>query len=97
MGLNRKSCLEHQFGNEGQKILSTYYMTYKTFIYLVRKLEPFVKFKVNMFDKATLKFRKAIRLVLCCCAHGVNANIIANRFNVEAYTCVNILILLLMF
>jgi len=69
-----------------KKKLSAYYMTYRTFIYLVRKLEPFVKFKVTMFDRAPLELRKAIRLVLCRYAHGVNANIIVNRFNVKAYT-----------
>jgi hypothetical protein len=83
--------LAHQFGNANlemrdKKKLSAYYMTYRTFIYLVRKLEPFVKFKVTMFDRAPLELRKAIRLVLCRYAHGVNANIIVNRFNVKAYT-----------
>jgi hypothetical protein len=43
-----------------RKHLSAYYMTYKTFIYLVRKLEPFVKFEVTMFDRAPLELRKAI-------------------------------------
>ncbi len=38
-----------------RKNLFSYYMTYKTFIYLARKLEPFIKFKVTMFDRAPLE------------------------------------------
>jgi hypothetical protein len=35
-------------------------MTYGTFIYLVRKLEPFVKFRAIMFVKAPFKPKKVI-------------------------------------
>jgi hypothetical protein len=64
-----------------KKYLFKHRMTYGTFMYLVRKLEPFVKFKVIMFVRAPLKFIKAIGLVLYRFAHGVSANIITNRFN----------------
>jgi hypothetical protein len=49
-------------------------------------LEPFVKSRVTMFVRAPLKPRKAIGLVLYQFAHGVSANMIANRFNVGAST-----------
>jgi hypothetical protein len=39
-------------------------MTYGTFIYLVRELEPFVKFRATMFVKAPLKPRK-VKLSWC--------------------------------
>jgi hypothetical protein len=61
-------------------------MTYKAFMYLVSELEPFVKSRATMFVRAPLEPRKTIRLVLYQFAHGVNANIIANRFNVGAST-----------
>jgi hypothetical protein len=69
-----------------QKYLFAYRMIHKTFMYLVGELEPFVKSKVTMFVKAPLKLRKAIGLVLYQFAHGVNTNIIVDRFNVGAFT-----------
>jgi hypothetical protein len=39
-----------------------------------------------MFVQALLEPRKVIGLVLYRFAHGVNGNIIANRFNVGAFT-----------
>ncbi len=64
-----------------RKYLFEHCMTYGTFMYLVRKLEPFVKSKVIMFVRAPLKSIKVIGLVLYRFAHGVSANIITNRFN----------------
>jgi hypothetical protein len=69
-----------------KKYVSTYHMTYETFMYLVRKLEPFVKSRAIMFVKEPFEFRKVIGLVLYQLAYGVSANIIANRFNVGAFT-----------
>jgi hypothetical protein len=59
-------------------------MTYETFMYLVRELEPFVKSRATMFVKAPFELRKAIGLVLYQLAYGVSANIITDRFNVGA-------------
>ncbi len=66
--------------------LFTYSMTYGTFMYLVRKLESFVKSKATMFVKTPLKLRKTIGLLLYQFAHGVSSNNIANRFNVGVFT-----------
>jgi hypothetical protein len=55
-------------------------------MYLVRELEPFVKSRATMFVRAPLELRKVIGLVLYQFAHGVNANIIVDRFNVGAFT-----------
>jgi hypothetical protein len=49
-------------------------------------LKPFVKSKVTMFFNAPLKLGKTIGLVLYWFPDGVNANIIANRFNLRAFT-----------
>ncbi len=62
------------------KSLFSYRMTYGTFMYLVRKLESFVKSKATMFLKTSLKLRKIIGLVLYQFLHGVSSNNIANRF-----------------
>jgi hypothetical protein len=70
-------------------------MTYETFMYLVRELEPFVKSRATMFVKAPFELRKAIGLVLYQLAYVVSANIIADRFNVLASTeckCVDIIV-----
>jgi hypothetical protein len=67
------------------KYLSTYRMNDKTFMYLVRELETFVKFRAIMFVRAPLEPIKVIGLVLYWFAHGVSANIIVDRFNVEAF------------
>jgi hypothetical protein len=64
-------------------------MTYGSFMYLVEELGPFVKSRVTMFVKAPLELRKVIGLLLYRSAHGVSANIIANRFNVEVFTMFN--------
>jgi hypothetical protein len=61
-------------------------MTYRAFMYLVNELEHFVKSRATMFVRVPLELRKAIGLVLYWFAHGVSANIIANRFNVGAST-----------
>jgi hypothetical protein len=72
--------------NEGHKIyILAYCMIDGTFMYLVKELEFFVKFRATMFVRAPLEPRKAIGLVLYQFAHGVSANIIANRFNVGAF------------
>jgi hypothetical protein len=55
-------------------------------MYLVRKLESFVKSKAIMFVKTPLKLRKTIGLVFYQFAHGVSSNNIANRFNVGVFT-----------
>jgi hypothetical protein len=49
-------------------------------------LEPFVKYKVIMIINAPLKLGKTIGLVLYWFADGANANIIANRFTLGAFT-----------
>jgi hypothetical protein len=46
------------------KYLSTYRMNDKTFMYLVRELETFVKFRAIMFVRAPLEPIKVIGLVL---------------------------------
>jgi hypothetical protein len=61
-------------------------MTDGSFMYMVKKLGPFVKSRAIMFVKAPLEHRKVIGLLLYRFAHGVSANIIANRFNVEVST-----------
>jgi hypothetical protein len=55
MGLDKKGCLAHEFGNKKNEFLVTYYMTYGILMYLVKKLKPFVKSKAIMFVKASLK------------------------------------------
>jgi hypothetical protein len=45
-----------------RKYLSTYHTTYGIFMYLVRKLKPFVKFKATLFTKAPLELKKTIGL-----------------------------------
>jgi hypothetical protein len=47
-----------------RKYLSTHHTNYGTFMYLVRKLEPFIKSKVIMFVRALLESIKAIGSVL---------------------------------
>ncbi len=69
-----------------QKYLFAYRMIHETFMYLVRKLEPFVNSRAIMFVRAPLELKKTIGLVLYQFAHGVNANIIVDRFNVGAFT-----------
>jgi hypothetical protein len=49
-------------------------------------LETFVKSKVTMIVNAPLKLGKTIGLVLYWFVDGANANIIANRFNLGAFT-----------
>jgi hypothetical protein len=47
MGLNKKGCLAHEFGNKKNEFLVTYYMTYGILMYLVKELKPFVKAKAK--------------------------------------------------
>ncbi len=51
-------------------------------MHLDRELGTFVKSRATMFVKAPLEPKKAIGLLL----HGVNANIIVDKFNVEVFT-----------
>jgi len=63
-----------------QKYLFAYRVIHETIMYLVRELEPFVNSRAIIFVRAPLE------LVLYQFAHGVNANIIVDRFNVGAFT-----------
>jgi len=79
-----------------RKHVSTYHMTYETFMYSVRELEPFVTFRATMFVRAPFKLRKDIGLVLYQLAYGVSANIMLIESMLELLQCVSMLILLSM-
>ncbi len=87
LGFDKRSCFWHtNLEMRDQKYLFAYRMIHIMFIYLIRELEPFVKSRATMFVRAPLELRKVIGLVLHWFAHGVNANIIVDRFNVGAST-----------
>lgn len=71
-------------------------MTCGTFIYLVRKFKPFIKFRTIMFVRTPLEPKKVIGLMLHWFGHGVNANIIVYRFNVGTLTMHKYVIFLFM-
>jgi hypothetical protein len=48
----------NNLGTKERKYLSTYSMTFEIFMYFVRKLEPFFKFKAIMFIRAPLELKK---------------------------------------
>jgi hypothetical protein len=79
------------------KYLFAYCMTYGIFIYLVIKLEPFIKFRAIMFVKAPLIPRKVI---LSCCYINLHMGLVQTLLLIDSMLeflqCVNMLILLLM-
>ena len=61
-------------------------MSYASFMYLVSELEPYLQSTSIHFVRAPLEIRKVVGIVLYRLAHGITAEIIADRFNVGAST-----------
>ena len=69
-----------------RKYLKAYCMSYASFMYLVSELEPYLQSSSIHFVRAPLEIRKAVGIVLYRLAHGITAEVIADRFNVGAST-----------
>ena len=69
-----------------RKYMEAYRMSYASFMYLVSELEPYLQSTSIHFVRAPLEIRKAVGIVLYRLAHGITAEIIADRFNVGAST-----------
>ena len=69
-----------------RKYLEAYRMSYASFMYLVSELDPYLQSTSIHFVRAPLEIRKVVGIVLYRLAHGITAEIIADRFNVGAST-----------
>jgi hypothetical protein len=74
------------------KYLFAYRMIHRTFMYLVRELEPFVKSKVTMFVRAPLELKK----LLGWCYINLHMGLIQTSLSIdsmlELLQCLNMLI-----
>ncbi len=80
-----------------RKYLFAYCMTFWIFTYLVRKLEPFVKFRATMFIRAPLELKKTIGLCYIDLHMGLMQTLLLMDSLLELLHCVTMLILLSMF
>jgi len=80
-----------------KKYLFAYRMIHRTFMYLVRELEPFVKSRAIMFVRATLELRKVIGLCYINLHMGLMQTSLLIDSMLELLQCVSMLILLLIF